>query len=78
MLPALNTISSEQAKPTQQTKNTCKRLLDYATVYPNAFIRYHATIMVLPYDLDAAYLVLPKVQSRIAEYHQLSSMTLYL
>ena len=72
MLPALNTIGSEQAKHTQQTMQKCKRLLDYAATYQNAFIRYHASDMVLHVDSDAAYLVLPKARSRIAGYYQLT------
>ena len=71
MLPALNTIGSEQAKPTESTKNKCKKLLDYAATYPNAYIRYHASDMVLHVDTDAAYLVLPKARSRVAGYYQL-------
>ena len=71
MLPALNTIGSEQAKPTEHTKHKCKRLLDYAATYPNAYIRYHASDMVLHVDTDAAYLVLPKARSRVAGYYQL-------
>ena len=43
MLPVLNTIGSEQAKPTKQTKQKCSRLLDYAATYPDTFIRYHAS-----------------------------------
>ena len=68
MLPALNTIDSEQAKPTKQTEQKYYRLLDYAATYPNASIRYHASDMVLHVHLDAAYLVMPKARSRIADY----------
>ena len=71
MLPALNTIGTEQAKRTKQTEQKCHRLLDYAATYPNAFIRYHASDMVLHVDSDAAYLVMPKARSRIAGYYQL-------
>ena len=71
MLPALNTIGTEQAKPTKQTEQKCHRLLDYAATYPDAFIRYHASDMVLHVDSDAAYLVMPKARSRIAGYYQL-------
>ena len=67
----LNTIWSEQAKPTKQTEQKCQRLLDYATTYPDASIRYHASDMVLHVDSDAAYLVMPKARSRIAGYYQL-------
>ena len=41
--------------------------------YPNAFIRYHASNMILTVDSDAAYLVLPKARSRIAGFYQLNN-----
>ena len=47
MLPALNEISTQQAKPTEQAINKCNHLLDYAATYPNAVIRYHASNMAL-------------------------------
>ena len=71
MLTALNTISSEQAKPTKQTEQKCQRLLDYAASYQNVFLRYHASNMILHVDSDAAYLVMPQARSRIAGYYQL-------
>ena len=40
MLPAINEISSQQAKPTENTWKACEMLLDYACTYPNAKIRY--------------------------------------
>ena len=72
MLPALNEISSQQANPTELTKQKCQRLMDYAATYPDIFIRYHASDMVLHVDSDAAYLVAPKARSRIAGYYYLS------
>ena len=71
-LPALNTIASEQATPTKKTEQKCKRLLDYVATYPNAFIRYYASNMILHVDSDAAYNVMPKARSRIAGYYYLS------
>ena len=66
MLVALNEIATHQSSPTQDTKNKCDQLLDYAATYPNAKIRYHASDMILMTDTDAAYLVLPKARSRVA------------
>ena len=71
MLPTLNIIGSEQASPTKQTEQKCKRLLDYAATYSSAFLRYRASNMVLHVDSDAAYLVMPKARSRIAGYYHL-------
>ena len=72
MLPALLEIAREQAKPTETTMKKCNRLLDYATTYPEATLRYHKSDMVLHVDTDAAYLVLPGPRSRYAGYFYLS------
>ena len=72
MLPALNEISRRQASPTQKTKQQCQQLMDYAATYPNVYIRYHASDIVLHVDSDAVYLVAPKAKSRIAGYFHLS------
>lgn len=68
ILPALNTIGTQQAKPTKQTMKRCQRLMDSVNTYSNAFLRFYASDMVLHIDTDAAYLVLPKARSRIAGY----------
>ena len=73
MLQALNEIASQQACPTQYTLQKCRRLLDYATTYPNAKIRFYASDMTLHVDSDAAYLVLPKARSRIAGHYSLGT-----
>lgn len=54
MLPALNEIASTQANPTQATLEKCKRLLNYPLTYPNAYICFHASDMILHVDTDAA------------------------
>ena len=72
MLPALNEIAASQAKPTQRTQEECNQLLDYAATYPQVYIRYHATDMILRIDSDAAYLVMPNARSRIAGYFQMN------
>jgi hypothetical protein len=71
MLPALNDIGSEQSAATTKTKESCKWLLDFATTYPNAKIRFHASDMQLYVDSDAAYLVQPNARSRYAGYFYL-------
>ena len=68
ILPALNEIASEQAQPTQKTKQKAQRLMDYVNTYPDSFLRYKASDMVLHIDSDAAYLVAPKARSRVAGY----------
>ena len=46
--------------------------MDYVATYPDAYIRYHASDMILNVDSDAAYLVLPKAKSRIVGFFQLT------
>ena len=72
ILPALNDIASAQAQPTKRTQEKTQQLMDYLYTYPNAFIRYYASDMILHVDSDAAYLVAPKARSRIAGYYHLS------
>ena len=48
-------------------------LLDYAHIYPDATIRYHASNMCLHIDSDAAYIVQLRAQSRVAGYFYLSN-----
>ena len=71
MLPTLNQIGSEQARPTQDTQAKLSCLLDYAATYPEAVVRFYGSNMLLMVDSDAAYLVLPKARSRLAGYFRL-------
>ena len=72
ILPALNSIASAQSAPTQNTKKATQQLMDYVATYPNAYLRYYASDMVLHVDSDAAYLVAPNARSRISGYFHLS------
>jgi len=72
ILPTINDIASEQANPTINTKQKAQILMDYLHTYPNAYLRYHASDMILHIDSDAAYLVAPKARSRVAGYFHLS------
>ena len=72
-LVGINTISFSQSQPTLKTKQECQQLMDYFWTYPNAYIRYHASDMLLHVDSDAAYLVLPKAKSRVGGYFQLAN-----
>ena len=46
--------------------------MNYVNTYPDAYIRYYASDIVLHIDSDAAYLVAPKARSRVAGYFHLS------
>ena len=72
ILPALNEIASMQSKPTEQTRTKTQQLMDYLNTHPDAYVRYHASDMVLHVDSDTAYLVAPKARSRVAGYYHLS------
>ena len=76
MLPAINEISGSQSSPTEQTLHACTMLMDYASTYPLAILRYHASDMALHIDSDAAYLVLPNARSRYAGHYFLSDRPL--
>ena len=43
--------------------------MDYTASYPDAYIHFYASDMILQIDTDASYLVLPKTRSRIAGYY---------
>ena len=73
MLPALNDISGQQTKPTENVKLKCQQLLDYAATYPNVAVRFYASDMILHIHSDAVYLVMPKACSRIAGYFYLDN-----
>ena len=50
----------------------CHQLLNYLATHPNASIRYHASDMILPFDIDASYLSKPDGKSRAAAYYYLT------
>ena len=69
MLPALNEITATQAHPTQKALEKVQQLMDSANTFQDAYVRYHASDIVLHVDCDAAYLVTPKAKSRVAGYY---------
>ena len=73
MLPKINEIPDQQAKPTEETNDKVTILMDYAHTYPSATIHYHASDIHLHIDSDAAYLVLPKAWSGGADHFYLSN-----
>ncbi len=73
ILPALNSIGTQQAQPTENTRQKLHQVLDYVATYPDVILRYYASDMILKVDSDAAYLVLPKARSRIAGYFRLEN-----
>jgi len=56
MLPALGSLATQQANPTQNTKKLVHQLLDYPATHPDAIITYQASDMVLAGHSNASYL----------------------
>ena len=73
VLPAINDIANQQAKPTAAATNHLCQLLDYAASNPNATIRFRASGMVLHIHSDGSYLSAPCSRSRAAGHFFLSN-----
>eukprot|EP00957_Ditylum_brightwellii_P001850 142592-Ditylum_brightwellii.AAC.1 len=73
ILPTINEISADQAKPTINTAKQSIMLMDYLATYPNAVLRFFAGNMQLHVDSDAAYLVVNGAKSHIAGYFYCAS-----
>ena len=73
MLAALGSIATQQSKPTQNTMNKVKQLLDYAASHPDAIVTYRASEMVLAAHSDASYLSETKARSRAGGHFFLDS-----
>jgi hypothetical protein len=68
LLPALSSIASQLANPTEKTMELCKKFLDFMATQEEAILTYRASKMVLVIHSDALYLSKPKARSR-AENH---------
>jgi len=72
MLPALGSIATQQANPTEQTLAKVEQFLDYAATHPDAIVTYRASNMVLVVHSDASYLSESKARSRAGGHFFLS------
>ena len=73
ILPALSSIATEQAKPTEKTKETVKQLLDYCATQEEASITYTASNMILCIHSDAGYANEKNARSRAGGHFFLSN-----
>jgi hypothetical protein len=64
LLPALSSLASQQANPTERTMELCKSFLDFMASQEEAVLTYRASDMVLAIHSDASYLSEPKSRSR--------------
>lgn len=71
---ALNELSGQQAKATENTMKRCKQFLDYMATHPDAKIRYYKSDMILNVHSDASYLSAPNARSRAAGIFFLGSI----
>ena len=75
MLPALSSISTQQANPTKHTMAKVNQFLDYSSTHPHATITYQSSDMVLVVHSDASYLSELKARSRAGGHFFMSSDT---
>ena len=66
VLPALNSIASEQASATETTEKKAAQLLNYLATHSKAVVRYYDSDMILNIHSDASYLSESRARSRIA------------
>ena len=67
ILPALNSISAEQSKATERTRQDAKKLLDYLATHPDAVIRCVKSDMIPHAHGDASHLSAPRNQEASSE-----------
>ena len=63
IIKALNTLATQQSKPTEKTERHIKQFLDYCALHKDAKIRYFASDMILQIHSDAAYMNETKARS---------------
>ena len=59
LLPALSSLASQQANPTEKTMGLCKQFLDFMSTQEDTVLTYQASNMVLAIHSDALYLSKP-------------------
>ena len=64
LLPALSSLTSQQANPTEKTMELCKKFFDFMATQEEAILTYRVNKMVLAIHSDALYLSKPKARSR--------------
>jgi len=73
ILLALSSIATEQAKPTENTSEKVKQLLDYCATQEDAIITYKASKMILCIHSDAGYANEKNARSRAGGHFFLST-----
>jgi hypothetical protein len=73
MIPAIGTITTEQANATTATMKAITKLLNHCATHPDAVVRYYSSDMILWIESDASHLSGTKARSCAAGYHYLSN-----
>ena len=73
LLPELTGIVSDQAKETEETLATTKKLLDFVATFPDAVIQYISSDMCLWIDSDTSFASIRNARSRVGGLFYLSS-----
>jgi hypothetical protein len=68
ILPALSSLPTKQAKPTQKTVKKVKQLLDYCTTQEEAIIIYSARKMIFCIHSNAGYCNEKKARSQAGRH----------
>ncbi len=63
LLPALSSLVSQQANPTETTIGLCKQFLDFMSTQEDGVLTYQASDMVLAIHSNELYLSEPKSHS---------------
>ena len=71
IVQATNSVSSEQAKPTQKVLKDAERIVQYLSKYPSNKLVYKASDMILHSHSDASYLSRTKSRSVGGGFHYL-------
>ena len=71
ILLVLNEIALQQAAPTLEMTKKVTMFMDYLNTYPIAKLFFYAGTINLKVVSDAACLVLPNIQSRVAGHFYL-------
>ena len=73
ILPAISSIATEQAKPTEKTREKIQQLLDYCATQEEAIITFNASKMILCIHSDAGYANEKNARSRSGGHFFLSN-----
>ena len=77
ILPALNALASQQAKPTKQTVANLHQLLDFVATHKDATIVFTPSEMILKVHTDASYLSEPQARSRYGGHFYMGSRPMH-